>query len=415
MNTNNLDLVESLSSLYDLSLSFGDSFDTNEISIGFLKGLRKQLDLSFLALYKLIDQQDMECLCSMPDLDDKKISISNSFFNFISSSKHFIVDNKSSYFNEIQQNFQEKCSEYCFYFVGDNKLFVMGRNHTPFSLIELKKYNLVINKFSTFMESIALSQTNEKDLIARIQLLEEKNQKLNNKNTELLKYINSKNELENFTFRTSHDLKAPLRTIIAFTELLKNGEENNLNSGQLEIIDFILKGGNQMNSLIDSISEYSRTNSNPVKRQKIEIRELINDVLNLLNGEISKTNANIDVKDLPKYIFADLAKMKQLFFNLLSNALKFSRKEINPEIEIYGIENNAEYLFSIKDNGIGMEKEYTDKIFDLFEKLNPERYYNGSGIGLSTSKQIVLQHGGNIWLDTEPNAGSTFYFTVSKS
>lgn len=245
--------------------------------------------------------------------------------------------------------------------------------------------------------------------------IEENNQLLVKQNEELLKYISSNNELEKFAYRTSHDLKAPLRAIMGFSQILKKAFNDGITEKHLKYLDTIVEAGIQMNSLIDGILEYSKVNATIVKYESIDFQNLISKTCKMLNKDLADPNCEIEIKEIPDTVIADKTKLQQVILNLLNNALKFTKNEISPKVIIACKEDDSKYLFTIEDNGIGIKEEHTNVIFEEFEKLNPNSSFAGSGIGLSTCKSIVIQHGGEIWVESEIGIGSTFYFTIKKT
>jgi PAS domain S-box-containing protein len=231
---------------------------------------------------------------------------------------------------------------------------------------------------------------------------------LKEKTEELMR---SNAELEQFAYVASHDLQEPLRMINSFLQILSEKYKDQLDKDANEFIGFAIDGSNRMKNLIQSLLEYSRLNNiNPF--EQIDVNFLLNEVLQNLSTQIKENNAMIEVNELPK-IYGDPLLIAQLFQNLIANAIKF-RTNKNPEIIISGEKTNNEYLFSVQDNGIGIQKEYADKIFIIFQRLNAKGKYPGTGIGLAICKKIVEQHGGKIWFESEINKGSTFYFTIKK-
>jgi len=223
----------------------------------------------------------------------------------------------------------------------------------------------------------------------------------------------SNTELEQFAYVASHDLQEPLRTVSSYVQLLANRYKNKLDKDANEFIDFAVDGSNRMRQLINSLLEYSRINR--VKPfEEIYVSDIISDVLVDLSDQVNSTGAIIKYDNLPETIYGDNVLIGQLFQNLIANALKF-RNSAKPEIEISCERHGSQYLFSVKDNGIGMEREYWDKIFAIFQRLNSREKYPGTGIGLSICKKIVERHGGKIWVESKLGIGSTFYFTINKS
>jgi PAS domain S-box-containing protein len=237
---------------------------------------------------------------------------------------------------------------------------------------------------------------------------------LNKKNEQLKIYIDSNMQLENFAYLASHDLQTPLRSIISFTQLLEKRLGNKLSEEEREYLDFIVDSGRSMRNLINDLLSYSMANTTKINLTVINLQKLLKQIQAELIYDINKKNAIINVNQMPKKIIADSSKIKQIFQNLIINAIKFSSENLKSIIEINGIDNGSNWLFSIKDNGIGIEKQYQEKIFLLFKRLNEISKYEGTGIGLAMVKKIVEQHDGKIWLESEIGKGATFFFTIKK-
>jgi PAS domain S-box-containing protein len=221
----------------------------------------------------------------------------------------------------------------------------------------------------------------------------------------------SNTELEQFAYVASHDLQEPLRTVATYLQLLEKRYKDKLDPEAKDFIAYAIAGSNRMRALIHSILEYSRINR--IKPfEDINMNLLLNEVLENIRVSIKENNIAIKINGLPE-IYGDHVLINQLFQNLIENAIKF-KKTTNPEIIISGQKQGHEYLFSVTDNGIGMKKEFTKKIFDIFQRLNSREEYSGTGIGLAICKKIVERHGGEIWVELETGKGSSFYFTIKR-
>lgn len=238
---------------------------------------------------------------------------------------------------------------------------------------------------------------------------------LNEKNKQLKKYIDSNMQLENFAYLASHDLQTPLRSIISFTQLLEKRLGNKLSKEEKEYLGFIVESGKNMRGLINDLLSYSRVNTTKINLAAINVQKLLDQIQSEIIYDINKKSAVININKIPEEIIADSSKIKQVLQNLIMNAIKFSNEKINPIIQIEGVENSKHWLFSVKDNGIGIEKEYQEKIFLLFKRLNGISKYGGTGIGLAMVKKIVEQHDGEIWLESKLGQGTTFFFTIKKT
>ena len=220
-------------------------------------------------------------------------------------------------------------------------------------------------------------------------------------------------ELEAFVYVASHDLQEPLRKISSFTELLEKRYSENLDERGLKYMKYITTGAKRMQQLISDLLQFSRIGSREKPFEAVNFNEILTNVIDNLSVVIEEKKAVVDINELPTAV-ADQSQMGQLWQNLLGNALKFTSEKV-PEILIGSKEMADYWLFSIRDNGIGIEQEYKDKIFVIFQRLHDRESYTGTGIGLAICRKIVERHGGAIWFESEPRDGTTFYFTLNKN
>ncbi|NNC94598.1 MAG: PAS domain S-box protein [Chitinophagales bacterium] len=222
----------------------------------------------------------------------------------------------------------------------------------------------------------------------------------------------SNKELEQFAYVASHDLKEPLRMISSYVQLLDKKFETTLDTEAKEFISYAVDGVKRMHNLINDLLEYSKVG----KQGNAHIETDINNVLDIvklnLGKLINENNVSIKNKKLPNVV-ADPSQMVQLFQNLIDNAIKF-RKGKAPKIEIGYKETATHFNFHVRDNGIGIDPAYRNKIFVIFQRLNNRNIYIGNGIGLSICKRIVENHSGSIWFKSKFGKGSTFYFSIKK-
>lgn len=254
----------------------------------------------------------------------------------------------------------------------------------------------------------------EKALKQRNRIIEQQVIDLDNKNKELQKYIESNEQLENFAYIASHDLKAPIRTIISFSQLLARGLKDKLDNDSKEYLEFIMSASRNMRDLIDSLLDYSRINSNPIRLSNVSVDYLLSLIQHEISATIRDSNATVEWRNLPTQIQGDFTKFKQLFQNLITNAIKFHKETEPPVILIDCVEQATAWHFTVADNGIGIKEEYFDRIFVLFQKLHIKTEYEGTGLGLAICKTIVEQHKGKIWVESAIGEGTTFHFTIGK-
>ncbi len=228
----------------------------------------------------------------------------------------------------------------------------------------------------------------------------------------LEKLQQSNAELEQFAYVASHDLQEPLRMVASYVQLLERRYKGKLDSDADEFIGYAVDGANRMRGLIDDLLTYSRVGrlGKPFETTKLE--DTLEIVLLNLKTSIAESNAVVTHDKLPTVV-ADGGQLVQLFQNLIGNAIKFHGKE-TPRVHVSVEDKETEFLFAIRDNGIGIALEYYDRLFKIFQRLHTREEYSGSGIGLAVCKKIVERHGGRIWIESEVGKGSTIYFTLSK-
>ena len=244
-----------------------------------------------------------------------------------------------------------------------------------------------------------------------VAMLSENISKTQSKLTEAMEELKRSNEeLQQFAYAASHDLQEPLRTIISFSQLLEDQYKDKIDKNGQEFIQFMTEGASRMRTLINDLLKYSRITTQSQPLQKVNLNDILKTVLSNLQQLIKESDATITYKELPS-IFINKSHMLQLFQNLISNALKF-KKETPPKIYIDAIKNENEWIFSVKDNGIGIEEKFFDRIFNIFQRLHTREEYPGAGIGLAICKKIIQRYNGKIWVESKIGEGSTFYFTI---
>jgi PAS domain S-box-containing protein len=238
---------------------------------------------------------------------------------------------------------------------------------------------------------------------------------LRKKNRELER-INQ--ELSSFAYIASHDLQEPLRKIQTFISRISELEKDNLSERSRDYFTRIENAGERMQQLINDLLSYSRTRPDETKMEDVDLNALLRDVIKNLSQAIEEKHATVDVGDLP-HVRGIKFQLQQLFANLLSNALKFSRAGVRPHIRVAALKENLTEeevregnQIIVEDNGIGFDEEYKEKIFELFQRLHGRSEYAGTGIGLAIVKKIVENHNGSIYATSVPGQGSTFHISL---
>ncbi len=289
-----------------------------------------------------------------------------------------------------------------------------------YSLYELLiEYKLLRKVIFEFLESDHPISTNDRNII--LDSIEQAMVEAGMQFTELqrakdviaLENLEKSNiALEHFAAIAAHDLKSPIATISGFIEVLEVEFGPKIKTEAAEHLAFIKAASTRMINLIDRLLEYSVLSPNTAQFRQVDMNTVVGNAVANLKTRIDESKANIRVKSLPT-VNGDSALLTQLIQNLIANALKFS--ELQPSIEIDFKETPREWIFSVKDNGIGFDPKHKDEIFALYKKLNSSSVFQGTGIGLATCKKVIEIHGGQIWAVSEPKAGSTFYFSLRKT
>ncbi len=223
-------------------------------------------------------------------------------------------------------------------------------------------------------------------------------------------------ELDDFTYIVSHDLKEPLRGVKAFTKLLVEDYSKKLDSEGKDHLQVISESSSRMTNLIEDLLNLSRIGRIKNIEPDVDLDALISDVKKNLMYSLQEKKVDLKIKDGFPKVRCDRIRISEVFSNLISNAVKYSKKDTRPVIEVGYSEKNDLYEFYVKDNGIGIEKQYFDKVFQIFQRLHAKGgEYEGTGAGLAIVKKIIENHGGRIWVDSKPDEGSTFYFTLPKN
>ncbi len=292
------------------------------------------------------------------------------------------------------------------------KMFIHRDGHTVHGILDANLIRDTAGNPSYFLGSVL-------DITARKQA----EQQIHQLNTELEQHVRDRTaeleaankELEAFSYSVSHDLRAPLRHIVAFVQLLEKDAADVLNEECTHYLTVISEAGQQMGRLIDALLSFSRMGRVEMKTTRVNMDDLIQNVLKIVQHETEGREIVWKVSPLPG-ARGDPAMLRLVLTNLITNALKFTREQPQAEIEIGHLPDNAdEHIFYIRDNGTGFDMKYVDKLFGLFQRLHSTQEFEGTGLGLANIRRIIHRHGGRTWAEGEVGKGATFYFSFPKT
>lgn len=217
-------------------------------------------------------------------------------------------------------------------------------------------------------------------------------------------------EMESFSYSVAHDLRAPLRAINVYANILKDDHEDQLDEEGKKVLAKVLSNAKKLGHLIDEIRSFAALGQKEVHKSRVDMTKMVHAVLNSL-GLVLAQHPEITVIPLHQ-VLADPAMIQDVLKKLISNAVKYSAKNEKSHIEISSKAENGMVTFSISDNGVGFDMRYADKLFGMFQRLHAVEEFAGSGTGLAKAKRIISKHGGSIWAEAKPDKGATFYFSL---
>jgi PAS domain S-box-containing protein len=220
-------------------------------------------------------------------------------------------------------------------------------------------------------------------------------------------------ELEAFSYSVSHDLRAPLRSIDGYSRALKEDYFDKLDNEGKRVIDVIMNNTNRMNQLINDLLDFARLGRKDVALAQVDMTNVVQSVVNELVQQENGRNIDVVVHPL-NAAAADIDMIRQVWTNLISNAIKYTGKTPEPKIEISSYTNEQEVMYQVIDNGVGFDMRYADKLFGVFQRLHKMQEFRGTGVGLAIVKRIVSRHHGRVWAEAKLNSGAKFYFTIPK-
>ena len=241
--------------------------------------------------------------------------------------------------------------------------------------------------------------------------IQELNEELTRRSTDLSA---TNKELEAFAYSISHDLRAPLRHMVGFTELLQKNSSSLLDEKGRRYMMMILESAKRMGSLIDDLLAFSRIGRAETRETTVSLDQLVREVQNEMSSETEGRNVTWKIESLPD-LYGDRSMLKLVLVNLISNAVKFTRTRPQPEIEIGCTEKRKDgVVLFVRDNGVGFDMKYVNKLFGVFQRLHRPEEFEGTGIGLATVQRIIHRHGGQVWAEGQVGGGATFYLSFPR-
>jgi len=298
----------------------------------------------------------------------------------------------------------------CFYVDHRNVSGLFGEDEVRLAEFIATIAGAALENAQGFAQLQQLAATLEEKVKLRTQDIEAQKLELESLNTELER---SNEELQQFAYVASHDLQEPLRTITSYCQILQRRYVKDLDEKANEFIDFAVDGALRMKKLIADLLTYSRVGTRGKELAPTDMEKVVERVVRSLKMQIEDRGAVVTHDPLPT-VMADETQMGQLLQNLIGNGMKFCGDE-SPKVHVSCADDeNGKVRFSVKDNGIGIEPEHFERVFQIFQRLHTRTEYEGTGIGLAVCKKTVERHGGDIWVDSKPGEGCTFYFTIPK-
>ncbi|MCB2209088.1 MAG: PAS domain S-box protein [Bacteroidetes bacterium] len=297
--------------------------------------------------------------------------------------------------------------------IHDETGSVIGYQSVVFDETQRKKLEEEIKKLNIELEQRVVERTQdlESSQEALLNIVEDLNEKSIQLELSSKKLEDTNKELESFSYSVSHDLRAPLRALDGFSKILLEDYESVLDSEGKRYLNIIKDNATNMGELIDDLLKFSRLNKQEIQPSKIDMFDLAKSIYEETLHTFGLSDAEFKIEELPE-AYGDYAMVKQVWRNLLGNSIKYRSNKENLVLEIGYTANKTENVYFVKDNGVGFDMAYKDKLFGVFQRLHSKKEFEGTGVGLAIVQRIIHRMGGRVWAEAEVNKGATFYFTL---
>ena len=343
--------------------------------------------------------------------------LQNPILNVLKTGKHFISNIISSDKN-LKAEWKKESLAYGFASFAALPIKVQGKVAGTFCIfsnevcffdeLEISLLDELATDISFALEYIHIESEHKRAEKEIYKLNEELEQRVIDR-TSLLESANK--ELEAFSYSVSHDLRAPLRAISGFSQILMQDYKDSLDEEGRKLCSLVVNNASRMGQLIDDLLEFSHVGRSDISHAIIKMEDLVNQVFAELSQDLKKENLNFSVQKIPDCV-GDITLIRQVWTNLLSNAIKYSSTREHPVISVGFEQKNAEIVYYIKDNGVGFDMQYADKLFGVFQRLHSAKEFQGTGVGLAIVQRIIRRHLGKVWAVAEVENGATFYFSI---
>jgi signal transduction histidine kinase len=407
----NIQLRESVA-IYELSRAFTQSLEENEVIDRTLAAAAQHSDAA--AVYLLLLTPDGSSLRVAGTSGAHVPALEHTTFAFDESVNHWLtqackeLDNlgaPSDPQTPFEHPFGRKIG-LALPIASGGKLFgVLGlmRAHPErrMSPGQLKALDILVRTTATAFETTSL--------VGQLRRMNEELEARVRDRTHELEIANK--DLEAFSYSVSHDLREPLRAVEGFCDLFRNEFSAEVPEAGRKLLDRIWSGANRMSQLISDLLHFARFSREPLRRLRVPLREVVVESVTQLKAQQGERDLTVVVEELPD-CFGDRVLLEQVMINLLSNAFKFTKGREAAQIDVGALRQGDAIVYYVRDNGVGFDMKYADRLFGVFQRLHPREAFEGTGIGLSIVQRIIQRHGGTVWADSRPNVGTTLYFSL---